>query len=479
MEAQIVSARVLLIWPNSRNEVLGWGDLGAVAEPLSLEYLGAALKSAGHDARILDLRLHPEAVVDAIEEYQPHLLGVTAFSMHVRRAIEICGLAKTLIPGVQTIVGGHHATFLAEDFFTPAIDYVVSGEGMDAIVAVADAAFRRGKCLPVPGLHIRTEAGKYETHGDASYRPDLETYRRFPIPDRTLTGPDRQRYFIDWMRPVALLRTSSGCPYRCTFCSIWRAMEGHYYLREVDSVVEELRQIDEENVFLVDDEAFINGKRMERLAAAIAAAGIKKNYFTYCRIDTLVRNQRAVTAWTQIGLRRLFVGIDAISSEDLTDYNKACSVAQIEDGLALARQLGIEIFAQFVVNTNYTQRDFKRLVRFIEHHALDYPSFTVLTPLPGTPLLGGFETVTERQENGRPNWDLFDCQNAVTGTQLSAVAFRQEYRKLYRVFKGSYTQYREHNCVVDEGSAEDALASGAPSAAVRLELTQASKGAVV
>ena len=36
--------KILLIWPNSRNEVLGWGDLGAVAEPLALEYLAAGVR---------------------------------------------------------------------------------------------------------------------------------------------------------------------------------------------------------------------------------------------------------------------------------------------------------------------------------------------------------------------------------------------------------------------------------------------------
>ncbi|WP_299436934.1 radical SAM protein [uncultured Rhodospira sp.] len=473
-----MGVRVLLIWPNSRNEVLGWGDLGAIAEPLALEYLAAALGQAGHEAHILDLRLHPDSLTETVAAFDPHLVGVTAFSMHVRRAREIAAEVKRLHPAVRTIVGGHHATFLPEDFFTPTIDYVVSGEGTTLITSVADA-LDRGNAVPdpAPGLYQREEGADGSADGatDRLWAPfdgfgrnkvGEQAFRQLPRPDRTLTAADRHRYFIDAMKPIALMRTTSGCPYRCTFCSIWRAMDGHYYIQDTDAVVEELASLEEDNVFLVDDEAFINGKRMIALAEAIQRAGIRKSYFTYCRIDTLLRNREAIAAWRDIGLRRLFVGIDAISAKDLNEYRKNCDIAQVEQGLAMARELDIEIFAQFVVNTDYTKSDFKALVRFIEHNRIDYPSFTVLTPLPGTELLTD-DCVIYRGEDGRPNWDLFDCQNAVTETRLKADAFRHEYRNLYRVFKGAYTQYREHNVIVQELSAADALATGHPTSAMR------------
>jgi hypothetical protein len=33
--------KVLLVYPCSANELIGYGDLGAIAEPLALEYLAA------------------------------------------------------------------------------------------------------------------------------------------------------------------------------------------------------------------------------------------------------------------------------------------------------------------------------------------------------------------------------------------------------------------------------------------------------
>jgi len=87
----------------------------------------------------------------------------------------------------------------------------------------------------IPGLHYR-ENGAFVFGGDPlPYNIDA-----LPLPDRTLTGEDRNEYQIDDMKPIALMRTSAGCPYRCTFCSVWKLMGGRSYSRRIESVVEEL-----------------------------------------------------------------------------------------------------------------------------------------------------------------------------------------------------------------------------------------------
>ena len=220
-------------------------------------------------------------------------------------------------------------------------------------------------------------------------------------------------------------------------------MDGKYHMRSIQSVVEELAALHEEWVFLVDDEAFINGKRMMKLAQAIKAAGLPKRYFAYCRIDTLLREKEVLAAWKEIGLNRLFIGIEAISDEGQRDFNKKLKMAQVEAGLKAARELGIKVWGQFIVNPRFGRGDFKHLARFIELHKIDRPSFTILTPIPGTDLLPNFDAVLERQPNGRPNWALFDCQQAVTRTKLPLADFNREYQNLQKVFKGGYINYWE------------------------------------
>jgi hypothetical protein len=69
---------------------------------------------------------------------------------------------------------------------------------------------------------------------------------------------------------------------------------------------------------------------------------------------------------------------------------------------------------------------------------VEYPSFTVLTPIPGTEWGATFDHIIEKQPNGRPNWSLFDLQNPVTATTLPKAEFMQEYHKLFRVFSQKY-----------------------------------------
>lgn len=429
--------RILLIWPLARLEPEWNADLGAISEPLCLEYLAAVAAEDDHEVRVLDLRLHPGELDATLTGYRPGLVGVTAYSMHVSAALATCRRVRELVPEARTVIGGHHATFLPEDFFTGEVDYVVSGEGTGPFRRLLRRLTEGGDARGIPGLWARV-ADRFTLGGEQEpFEVDS-----LPTPDRSITAADRSRYFIDWMRPVALLRSTVGCPFRCNFCSLWQLMGGRYYMRSIDAVVTELAGIEEEFVFLVDDEAFIHGPRMRELAAAIAAAGIRKRMFAYCRIDSLLRNRKVLAAWREIGLERIFVGIDAITEKDLAGYRKKVKLPQIEEGLRAAGELGIEIFAQFVVNTDYRREDFRQLVRFIEHHRIRYPTFTVLTPLPGTELLATFDDVLVRGPDGRPDWDAFDCQHAVTRTRLPPEEFHAEYRKLYRIFRDRPGEFR-------------------------------------
>lgn len=429
--------RVLLIYPSLRRELIGYGDLGAVAEPLALEYLAAGAREDSHDVRILDLRLHGDALDSTLVSWQPDVVGITGYSMHVLHNLAVCRKVKSLLPECHTVSGGHHATLLPEDFFIPEMDFVVRGEGVHPFRAILRALEAGKQPGPIAGVWMRE--GDQWLDGGPAMSYDIDS---LPSPDRTLTGADRDSYFIDWMKPIALLRTTVGCPYRCSFCSLWKIQDGRYHMRDVERVVAEIASVKEESIFLVDDEAFVNGRRMAKLAEALKAAGVRKRYFTYCRIDTLLRQPELMASWVEVGLERLFIGIEAVTPEELKDYNKRLEVAQIENGLKAATSLGISVFGGFIVNTNYTKRSFKQLVRFIEHNRVDYPSFTVLTPLPGTAALNTFDAVTERQPNGRPNWELFDLQHPVTETRLPKAEFEREYHDLYRVFGGIYAPHR-------------------------------------
>jgi len=449
--------KILLIYPSGNQEIIGWGDLGAIAEPLALEYLAAGARADGHEVELLDLRLRPLELELTLYTYQPDVVGVTGYSMHVLRNLDICGRVKALLPECYTVVGGHHATLRPEDFFEPQVEGVVVGEGVGPFRQILSALQAVQVPQGIRGLWSRVD-GSFTYGGD---QLEIRVDDILP-PDRTLVPADRARYFIDWMKPIALLRTTVGCPYRCTFCSLWRIMDGRYYKRDTDLVVEELRQIPERFVFLVDDEPFVNPTRMWELARAIEAADIGKEYFAYCRLDSLLRDLDLMRKWRSLGLRRLFFGIEAVFDDELSDYNKRQEKRQVIAGLRAARELGIQVFASFIVRPDYGRDDFRNLVAFIQEHEIDYPSFTILTPIPGTEMFGEqIEQITKRQPDGRPHWDYFDLQHPILPTLLSPEEFMREYRGLQAVFADAY-RAASHPFYSGVAAPEPPVASGLP-----------------
>jgi radical SAM superfamily enzyme YgiQ (UPF0313 family) len=426
--------RVLLVYPNAKKEIIGWGDMGAIAEPIALEYVAGGARLDGHEVRLLDLRLHQPDLEDTLTSYRPEVVGVTGYSMHVLRNLEVLAIAKALVPDCITVVGGHHATLEPTDFFEPQVDHVVVGEGVQSFRVLLSGLQLGRPVQDVPGVWSRVD-GEFRFGGE----PPPYDLGAIPLPDRTLVPEDRPHYFIDWMKPIALVRTTVGCPYRCTFCSLWRLMDGRYHKRDIASVVDELRGIAERYVFFVDDEPFLDPGRMRNLAHAIMDAGIQKEYFAYSRIDSVLRHLDVMTLWRDIGLRRLLFGIETIFDQELDEYNKRQKREDIILGLRAAREIGISLFCNFIINPSYTKREFDELVAFIRENEIDYPSFTILTPIPG--LGGSYDTVIDRLPNGRPNWDYFDLQHPVTATTMPRHEFMHEFDNLYQVFAENY-----YNC---------------------------------
>ena len=64
-------------------------------EPLSLEYLGAAVKD-NHDVKIFDMRLEGgwEGLRTTIEAYKPHVVGTGGDTCEANACKEVLGIAK-------------------------------------------------------------------------------------------------------------------------------------------------------------------------------------------------------------------------------------------------------------------------------------------------------------------------------------------------------------------------------------------------
>lgn len=405
--------KILLIQPPKAPATIGGEDV-FIYEPLALEYLAAAV-AADHDVRILDLRF-PEKLREVLEQYRPDLVGITAYTVHVNVAKRLFEEIKTWNPEVLTVVGGHHATVMPRDFVSRSIDLVVVGEGVAPFREIVERLEKREGFERIPGV----------ADGRGNEPPIVDDLDAVPFPDRRLTARYRRHYYSEWMKPLASIRTSKGCPYRCSFCAQWKLAGGRYLRRKPEKVVEELGTIDEEYVFFADDESLVDAVRMQALAERIREAGIKKRYFLYGRSDTIARHPELVELWRSIGLERVFVGFEFFRDEDLAYIRKGSTSSDNEKAARVLADLGIEVYASFIVRPEFKKEDFAAFGPYCRKLKLRYATFAVLTPLPGTDL---YEEVQDRLITR--NYDLVDFIHTLLPTALPLEEFYEELYRLY------------------------------------------------
>ena len=409
--------RVLLIQPPSHDPLT---DKIFLFEPLALEYLGAGLKLDGHEVRLLDARLEPD-VEGVFRGFQPDLVGLTGFTSHVNIIKDLARRLKGLNPDVLTVVGGHHATVRPEDFNDPAIDVVVIGEGVFTLREIARSVECGGRLADIRGLAIPSPDGMICSEP----RPYTDL-NELPFPDRALTARHRHSYFSEWFKPLASVRTSLGCTARCTFCALWGITGGRYLRRDPEAVVAELATIAEPNVFFCDDESMCDVRRMERLADLIREAGIRKRYFLYGRVDTIVNHPELFAKWARIGLAQVFVGMEDFSDKRLTAMKKGVTTAQQERAVRILDDLGVMMYASYMVDPAYTRDDFHALLSHVRRLKHKYATFTVMTPLPGTELHAARESELLSRKP-----ELYDMIHALLPTTLPLPEFYEEMADLW------------------------------------------------
>ncbi|MBV8336191.1 MAG: hopanoid C-3 methylase HpnR, partial [Alphaproteobacteria bacterium] len=359
---------------------------------------------------------------------------VIAFSCnYLANVPEIVDLAKTTkarFPRTFVCVGGHSASFTAKALIEHgggAIDCVLKGEGESGMPLLLAAVEAGSDVAAVPGTVAA--AGEGPTPGFVHSLDDL-------MPARDLLR-HRRKYFLGTLDPCASIEFSRGCPWDCSFCSAWTFYGRSYRLVSPERALEDLRSIREPGVFIVDDVAFIHERHGMEIAEAIIRAGIRKQYYLETRGDVLLRNPGVFRLWKRIGLRTMFLGLEAIDEEGLRKYRKRVALDRNLEAVEFARSLGINVAINLIADPDWDHERF----RVVREWCLELPyviNISVNTPYPGTE-----SWLTDGRRLETRDYRLFDIQHAVLPTRLPLAEFYQELVTTQRAILSKHLDWRQ------------------------------------
>lgn len=398
-------------------------------EPLGLEYLAASVK--GYNVRILDMRIDQNLNKELLN-FRPNLIGITAYTCDFNITKQILKEIKQFDKSIRTVVGGHHATFLPNDFVLPYVDAIFLGYADSTFPQYVNAFGDPEQMINIPSIGIIDKDKVFFTKKEIS-KPDLDV---LPLPDRSLTLKYQNNYHDPVRNQLTLLMTSRGCPFRCNFCACWKLMDGKYVTRTPESIILELKSLHKETdvVYFSDDNTFGNVGRMWKLSELIKKNSIKKKLQMYARADTIVKHQDLFEDLKSAGLQFITIGLESFQDKDLDYYNKRTSISTNNQAILILKKLDIHILAHFIIRPEYTMEDFDQLYKYVNENNLFRPAFPVLTPLPGTEL---YEETFNMFEI--TNFDFFDFAHSILPTKLDPKEF---YRQLANLYIKSYSIWR-------------------------------------
>lgn len=405
------------------NERFGLGPFFRT-EPLGLEDVAAALEARGHTASIADLRFGGR-VDRLLARHRPALVGVACMhSLEMDDALALAREVRRASPGVFLIVGGHSAAAFPGPLQQEGVNAIVVGDGESVVPDLADAIAHGRPLETVAGLLLN------DGHGRFAATPDREpvSLDEVPLPARHAIDTGFGGYACLNYRPTWLVETARGCPYRCSFCSVWPLYRRSYRFRSTDAVCRDLAAVGP-HVFVADDLFWHHGERSRELAAELGRRGIHKKWMlVQTRTDLVAAHPELLEAWRPCSDRiDIFFGLEAATDASLSGLSKDTTVDRTVEGITVARELGYGVTGNFVIDPEWDEADFERLWGFVDRHRLHRAGYTILTPLPGTPYYDSVQPKIRAID-----WSQFDMSHLLWEPRLGARRFFELYCETWR-----------------------------------------------
>jgi radical SAM superfamily enzyme YgiQ (UPF0313 family) len=335
--------------------------------PVGLGYISEFLDVKGVDHQVFDMGIGEkiEDILAHIRLTLPSFVGISISSLQIGKTAEIIKSMKRVSPSTKVVVGGPHVTTQGVKIFAdiPEVDYGIVGEGEESFYELVS-----GKPdAIIPGL-------VYKEGNDAKANERRITENIDIIP-----FPRFKRFKLDQYGTKAIpILSSRGCPFKCIFCQqssllskSWRGTSARYFVDAIKYWGE--RGVRE--IHVVDDNFAYDLPRLKQIADLYEkedVSAIKLSLIGGVRISS--STPELLSTLKRLGVDYISFGVEAFDDEVLRFIKKGTTVAQIDERVKCACDMGFRVRLFFIIGFPYqTREQLRKTYKFV----LKYPVYQV------------------------------------------------------------------------------------------------------
>lgn len=359
---------IVLVKPCSQKQLYGdltTFELTAIEPPLWGALLAGYLRAKGYSVVLYDAEVENwdyNETAKRIQELDPLLAVIvvsgtnpSASTMNMTGSARIASLIRDLDPGIKTALLGLHPSALPERTITEEnVDFVCQGEGFYTIPKLIDALKAKVDVYRIEGLWYKKD-GKVVSN---SRPPLMKNLDDIPQPAWDLLPMKKYRAHnwhcfdnIENRQPYAILYTSLGCPFNCSFCCI-NSLFGRNAIRyrSIENVIKELDYLINtygiRNIKIIDEMFAINEKRVIALCDAIIERGYDLNMWAYARVDTVT--EKMLSKMKKAGINWVAYGFESGSKRVIDDVVKGYKIDRVKEVVQMTHGLDMHICANYI-----------------------------------------------------------------------------------------------------------------------------------
>jgi|LULF01.1.fsa_nt_gb radical SAM superfamily enzyme YgiQ (UPF0313 family) len=176
---------------------------------------------------------------------------------------------------------------------------------------------------------------------------------------------------------------SWGCPYSCSYCVVAKFPNLH---REASEVIDELRRIKKmgvKEIYFADRSFGVPLTEIKKILDTMVIEKMNFSWSAYFHPNQFSKS--LLELMKKSGCHTIITGIESKNQNELKKYGRNIQGQKLSELLDFSKKVKIDVCGDFILGLpGQTKKDILETIHYAIKLDLDYASFNIATPLPGS-----------------------------------------------------------------------------------------------